>query len=163
MARAITLSPAHETKDLIFVYLIMGLTLFMLPLMGNAQTVVVNPDGSHSLVICHGSTNALIVNPDGTHTQVFNHGDTQVRVNPNGSHTVILHSDTDTPLIVNPDGTHTRVLNAHSETPLVIHPDGTQSQYILNGDTFFHPCPKEKKVERNSVKESRKTRQKMKL
>jgi len=56
------------------------------------QTVVVNPDGTHSTV--HGN---VIVNPDGTHSTV--HGN--VIVNPNGTHSTV-HGN----IIVNPDGTH---------------------------------------------------------
>lgn len=48
-----------------------------------AQSVIVNPDGTHSTV--HGN---VIVNPDGTHSTV--HGN--VIVNPDGTHTIVNNS-----------------------------------------------------------------------
>jgi metallo-beta-lactamase class B len=72
------------------------------------QTVVVNPDGTHSVV--HGN---VIVNPDGTHSTV--HGN--VIVNPNGTHSTV-HGN----VIVNPDGTHSTV---HGN--VIVNPDGTHS------------------------------------
>lgn len=58
----------------------------------NSQ-VIVNPDGTHSVV-----TGNIIVNPNGTHSVVVGN----VIVNPNGSHSVI-HGNT----LVGPDGSHT--------------------------------------------------------
>ncbi len=59
---------------------------------GNGQ-VIVNPDGTHSIV-----TGNVIVNPNGTHSVI--HGN--IIVNPNGSHSVI-HGN----ILVGPDGSHT--------------------------------------------------------
>lgn len=58
---------------------------------GRAQ-VVVNPDGSHSIV-----TGSVIVNPDGSHSVKSGN----IIVNPNGTHSVIAGN-----VIVNPDGSH---------------------------------------------------------
>lgn len=44
-------------------------------------TVVVNPDGTHSIAINNGTT-STIVNPDGTHTVVLNNGNNATTVNP---------------------------------------------------------------------------------
>lgn len=55
--------------------------------------VIVNPDGTHSVV-----TGNVIVNPDGTHSVLMGN----VIVNPNGSHSVI-HGN----ILVGPDGSHT--------------------------------------------------------
>lgn len=55
--------------------------------------VIVNSDGTHSVV--HGN---IVVNPNGTHSTI--HGN--IVVNPNGSHSVI-HGN----ILVNPDGSHT--------------------------------------------------------
>lgn len=52
--------------------------------------IVVNPDGSHSVV--HGS---VAINPDGTHSVI--HG--SVVINPNGTHSILVGSN-----ILNPDG-----------------------------------------------------------
>lgn len=54
--------------------------------------VIVNPDGTHSVV-----TGNIIVNPDGTHSVVVGN----VIVNSNGSHSVI-HGN----ILVGPDGSH---------------------------------------------------------
>lgn len=55
--------------------------------------VIVNPDGTHSVV-----TGNVIINPDGTHSVLVGN----VIVNPNGSHSVI-HGN----ILVGPDGSHT--------------------------------------------------------
>ena len=47
-----------------------------------AQTVIVNPDGTHSIVIDNGSTKT-IVNPNETHSTVIENGSTKTIVNPN--------------------------------------------------------------------------------
>ncbi|MGF1925938.1 MAG: hypothetical protein ACQUHE_17320 [Bacteroidia bacterium] len=54
--------------------------------------VIVNPDGTHSIV-----TGNIIVNSNGTHSLVTGN----VIVNPNGSHSVI-HGN----ILVGPDGSH---------------------------------------------------------
>lgn len=61
------------------------LTLALIVICANAQTVIVNSDGTHSTVINNGST-STIVNPDGTHSNVINNGNTSTIVNPNGTH-----------------------------------------------------------------------------
>lgn len=71
------------------------LLLIVLTVLGGGISqaqVVVNPDGSHSVV--HGS---VIVNPDGTHSTI--HGN--VIVNSDGTYSTI-HG----PVVVNPNGTH---------------------------------------------------------
>ena len=56
--------------------------LCMVSISAYAQhTIVVNPDGSHSVVINNGNT-ATIVNPDGTHSVVINNGNSETVVNP---------------------------------------------------------------------------------
>lgn len=52
-----------------------------------SQTVVVNPDGTHSVGISHGA-HTVVVNPDGTHSVGINHGAHTVVVNPDGTHSV---------------------------------------------------------------------------
>ena len=68
-----------------------ALVLFLTHQVGRTQ-VVVNPDGSHSVV-----TGNVIVNPDGTHSVVAGN----VIVNSNGTHSVIVGN-----VLVNPDGSH---------------------------------------------------------
>lgn len=45
---------------------------------GNAQTMKVNPDGTHTLIINNGKTSTQ-VNPDGTHTLIINNDSTLVQ------------------------------------------------------------------------------------
>ena len=45
------------------------------------HTVIVNPDGSHSVAI-HSGNSTTIVNPDGTHTVVINNGNSAAKDNP---------------------------------------------------------------------------------
>lgn len=61
------------------------------------QGVIVNPDGTHSVV-----TGSIIVNPNGTHSTI--HG--SVVVNPNGTHSILTGST-----LINPNGT-TSILTA---------------------------------------------------
>ncbi|QEC51100.1 hypothetical protein EDD80_101437 [Anseongella ginsenosidimutans] len=68
--------------------------------MAQAQ-VVVNPDGSHSVV--HGS---VIINPNGTHSVI--HG--SVVVNPDGTHSVLAG-----PVIINPNGGVSQFLSPNQE------------------------------------------------
>jgi len=69
-----------------------------------AQNVVVNPDGTHSIVIDNGSTKT-IVNPNGTHSTVIDNCSTKIVVNPNGTHSIVVGSGR-IKTVVNPDGTH---------------------------------------------------------
>jgi hypothetical protein len=50
----------------------------------NGQTVIINPDGTHSTVFDNGGTKT-IVNPNGTFSTVFDKGPTKTIVNPNGT------------------------------------------------------------------------------
>ena len=90
--------------------------LCMVSLSAYAQhTVVVNPDGTHSVVINNGNT-STIVNPDGTHSTAINNGNSTIIVNPDGTHSTAVHNGNSTTLI-NPDGTHTVVIdNENSAT-----------------------------------------------
>ena len=58
---------------------------------GNASTLI-NPNESTSTVINHGST-SIIVNPDGTHSTAFNHGNVSIIVGPTGMHSTMVHHD----------------------------------------------------------------------
>jgi len=57
-----------------------------------AQTVIVNPDGTHTIVIDNGPTKT-IVNPDGTHSIVIDNGSTKTIINPNGTHSTVIDND----------------------------------------------------------------------
>ena len=57
--------------------------LCMVCLSAYAQhTVVVNPDGTHSVAINTAGNSATIVHPDGTHTISINTGNSATKVNP---------------------------------------------------------------------------------
>jgi uncharacterized membrane protein YfhO len=51
------------------------------------QTIIVNPAGTHSVGINHGST-TTVINPDGTHSVGINHGRITTVINPDGTHSV---------------------------------------------------------------------------
>ena len=55
------------------------------------QTIVVNPDGTHSVVINNGNS-ATIVNPNGTHSTAIHNGNSSIIVNPDGTHSVVINN-----------------------------------------------------------------------
>jgi CDGSH-type Zn-finger protein len=69
--------------------ILLSLLLFVAFENVKAQRVVVNPDGTHSIVIDNGSTKT-IVNPNGTHSTVIDNGSTKIIVNPNGTHSTVI-------------------------------------------------------------------------
>lgn len=72
-------------------YILISL-LCMVSLSVYAQhTVVVNPDGTHSVAIRNGNT-TTIVNSNGTHSTAIHNGNTTTIVNPDGTHTVIANN-----------------------------------------------------------------------
>lgn len=108
-----------------------------------AQTIQVNPDGTHTVIFDHGSTSTQ-VNPDGTHSVIFNHGSTSTQVNPDGTHTVILHNG-NTSTQVNPDGTHTLIFNSGNKSTQ-LNPDGTHTSIYQYGNTSTHLNQGQKKT-----------------
>lgn len=52
--------------------------------------IVVNLDGTHSLVIS-GTTMSTILNPNGTTSQMFDHGPVSIVLNPDGTHSVVAN------------------------------------------------------------------------
>ena len=56
------------------------------------HTVVVNPDGTHSIAINNGNT-STIVNPNGTHSTAIHNGNSTILVNPDGAHTVVIDNE----------------------------------------------------------------------
>ncbi len=72
------------------------------------HTVLVNPDGTHSVAIQTGS-NITVVNPDGSHSTGIQTGNIITVVNPDGTHSTGILTGSST-TIVNPDGTHTTVI-----------------------------------------------------
>lgn len=109
----------------------------------NAQTIQVNPDGTHTVIFNHGSTSTQ-VNPDGTHSVIFNHGITSTQVNPDGTHTVIFQNG-NTSTQVNPDGTHTTIFH-NGITSTQVNPDGTHTSIFQYGNTSTHWNQDQKKT-----------------
>ena len=95
------------------------LSLLFLFAMSNlfAQNIVVNPDGTHSIVIDNGTTKT-IVNPNGTHSTVIDNCSTKIVVNPNGTHSILV---------------------GNGRIKTVVNPDGTHSVFIDNGVTNCEP------------------------
>jgi hypothetical protein len=85
-------------------------------------SVVVNPDGTHSVVHQNGNT-GVIVNPDGTHSTLTQNGNTAIIVNSNGTHSIIPATNTNTMILVNPNGTHSIIQRTGSMTT-VTSPEG---------------------------------------
>lgn len=84
--------------------------------MGQAQ-IVVNPDGSHSVVAGN-----VVINPNGTHSVIAGN----VMVNPNGTHSVITGN-----IVVNPNGTHSVLVGnapASSDHANTLLQDGSQDK-----------------------------------
>jgi hypothetical protein len=100
------------------------------------QTVIVNPDGTHSTMISTpGAATGIVVNPNGTHSTVVN-------TSPNSS------------VIVNPNGTHSTVIK-NGNISTIVNPNGTHSIAIDNGSTLQVVTPELK----NPAKEESNSRQ----
>jgi hypothetical protein len=142
MAHSNSMTQADKGRKAPILSQILTVALFaILQLPAAGQTILVNPDGTHSVILNAGSSMPLMVNPDGTHTVIFNNGSTQTWVNPNGTHSVMLNADTNTPILINPDGTHSVILNAQSNTPVMVNPNGTHTQIIKSENTQIHLHP----------------------
>ncbi len=99
----------------------------------DAQTVIVNPDGTHSILINNGGMFSTIVNPDGTHSTVINTaGPFTNIINPNGTQTTVINNGGNFSTVVNPDGTHS-TLNIQGNSMMLVKPDGSVA-------TAFMPC-----------------------
>ena len=96
-----------------------------------SQSIIVNPDGTHSTIFHNGNT-STIVNPNGTHSPVFNNGNISTVVNPNGTHSTIFHNG-NTSTIVNPNGTTSTIFH-NGNISTVVNSNGTQSTIFHNGN-----------------------------
>lgn len=108
------------------------------------QTVIVNPDGTHSTMISTpGAATGIVVNPNGTHSTVINTStNSSLIVNPNGTHsTVIKNGNIST--IVNPNGTHSTAIDngglLQVVTPEVKNP-ATEESTSTRDDNWFKPA-----------------------
>jgi len=85
------------------------------------HTVVVNPDGTHSVAIQTGS-NITVVNPDGSHSTGIQTGNIITVVNPDGTHSTGILTGSST-TIVNPNGTHTTVIENGNDKTIALNKD----------------------------------------
>ena len=85
------------------------------------HTVVVNPDGTHSVAIQTGN-NITVVNPNGTHSTGIQTGNNITVVNPDGTHSTGIKTGSST-TIVNPDGTHTTVIENGNDNTIALNRD----------------------------------------
>ena len=112
-----------------------------------AQSILVNPDGTHSVIHDHGAT-SIVINPNGTHSVVFNNGPTSIMVNPDGTHSTILRN---------------------GNTGTIIHPNGRHSIFVTDSlpatnltDTPNSQCSYQKKKDLR-IKQTRKIKRKAQL
>ena len=66
------------------------------------HTVVVNPDGTHSVAIQTGN-NITVVNPNGTHSTGIQTGNNITVVNPDGTHTTVIENGSNNITALNRD------------------------------------------------------------
>ncbi|WP_192350734.1 hypothetical protein [Algoriphagus sp. Y33] len=108
-----------------------------------AQAVIVNPDGTHSVVLGHGDskiivnpngthsvimgsgTNKIIVNPDGTHSPIMGEGNSKIIVNPNGTHSILFSPDNSQQVVAKPNSAYQPIIIKKRGTKMIILPDGS--------------------------------------
>ena len=94
------------------------------------HTVIVNPDGTHSVAIQTGS-NITVVNPDGTHSTGLLTGSSTTIVNPNGTHTTVIENGSNNTTALNRDFLDRVVVSAICAEPANIFRDIPQQvEYI---------------------------------
>ena len=94
------------------------------------HTVLVNPDGTHSVAIQTGN-NITVVNPDGTHSTGILTGSSTTIVNPDGTHTTFIETGNDNTIALKKDTLDMVVVSAICAEPANIIRDITQQvEYI---------------------------------
>ena len=94
------------------------------------HTVLVNPDGTHSVAIQTGS-NITVVNPDGTHSTGILTGSSTTNVNPDGTHTTVIENGNDNTIALNKDSLDRGVVRIICAEPANIFRDIPQQvEYI---------------------------------
>ena len=86
------------------------------------HTVVVNPDGTHSVAIQTGS-NITVVNPDGTHSTGIQTGSSTTIVNPDGTHSTVIENGSNNITALNRDFLDRDVVSAICAEPANIFRD----------------------------------------
>ena len=94
------------------------------------HTVIVNPDGTHSVAIQTGS-NLTVVNPDGSHSTGILTGSSTTIVNPNGTHTTVIENGNYNTIALNKDSLDRVVVRIICAEPANIFRDIPQQvEYI---------------------------------
>ena len=94
------------------------------------HTVVVNPDGTHSVAIQTGN-NITVVNPDGTHSTGLLTGSSTTIVNPDGTHTTVIENGNDNTIALNKDSLDRGVVRIICADPAnIIRDIPQQVEYI---------------------------------
>lgn len=94
------------------------------------HTVVVNPDGTHSVAIQTGS-NITVVNPDGSHSTGIQTGNSTTIVNPDGTHTTVIENGSNNITALNRDFLDRVVVSAICAEPAnIIRDIPQQVEYI---------------------------------
>ena len=94
------------------------------------HTVLVNPDGTHSVAIQTGS-NITVVNPDGSHSTGILTGSSTTIVNPNGTHTTVIENGNYNTIALNKDSLDRVVVRIICAEPANIFRDIPQQvEYI---------------------------------
>ena len=94
------------------------------------HTVIVNPDGTHSVAIQTGS-NITVVNPDGTHSTGMLTGSSTTIVNPDGTHTTVIENGSNNITALNRDFLDRVVVSAICAEPAnIIRDIPQQVEYI---------------------------------
>ena len=94
------------------------------------HTVLVNPDGTHSVAIQTGS-NITVVNPDGSHSAGIQTGNIITVVNPDGTHTTVIENGNDNTIALNKDSLDRGVVRIICAEPANIFRDIPQQvEYI---------------------------------
>ena len=107
------------------------------------HTVVVNPDGTHSVAIQTGNI-ITVVNSDGTHSTAIQTGNTITVVNSDGTHSTAIQTG-NIITVVHPNGTHATGITSGNSTT-IINPDGTHTTVIENGNDNTIAKPKGRKT-----------------
>lgn len=94
------------------------------------HTVLVNPDGTHSVAIQTGS-NITVVNPDGSHSTGIQTGNIITVVNPDGTHSTVIGNGNDNTIAPNKDFLDRVVVSAICAEPAnIIRDIPQQVEYI---------------------------------
>lgn len=108
-----------------------------------AQSIIINPDGTHSVLIDHGvhkvivspdgthsvvvgtENNNILVNLDGTHSQIINQGNSKIIVNPNGTHSILAKQGSFQQVLIRPNSEYQPIIIKKRGDKIVILPDGS--------------------------------------